>query len=120
MKLFKRMSQAFPHNQNNIEILVKILKDSNNRVLEDKSRVYGYDFKRDQPRNKRTILVKEISTSENERKEKMNVGPFSVNFDVVYSHEDLNQFKKRAAEVLEKKRQARNFFVEKPFSKFIR
>lgn len=116
------MSQkAFPHHTNDIHLLIKSLKESNNQHLDEKIIKYGYDFREDLPRDEKTILVKEVVFTENQPKKTKDDVSSLFGINLLNRVNDLSHFKKKASELmLRKKRFPCNKIFENSVSKLVR
>ncbi len=115
------MTQTFAHNPKELESFMEILKDSNNKFVENKSCIYGYDFKLDRPITRRTVLIKEIILSENRSNALSEADNIELKLNVKYDGEMLNQFKKKAFDVIQRNRRGSNRLVSaKSIPKHIR
>lgn len=105
------MTQTFAHNRKELQSFMDILKDSNNKFVENKSSLYGYDFKMDRPISERTVLIKEIVLPDfrnNALSEGENID-FKLN--VEYDGEMLKQFRKKAFNVIQRSRRGSNRLI---------
>jgi hypothetical protein len=115
------MTQTFAHNPKELQSFMEILKDSNNKFVENKSCLYGYDFQLDRPISRRTVLIKEIILPENNVSTLSNEENIEFKLHVTYDGEMLNQFKKKAFDVIQRNRRGTNRLVNgKSIPKHIR
>ena len=115
------MTKTFAHNPAELDSFIQILKDSNNKYVENKSSLYGYDFKMDRPISKRAVLIKEIIFPENRDNSSSQDKNIEFKLNVEYDGEMLKQFKKKAFDVIQRKRRGSNKILSgKSISKPIR